>query len=107
MIVTTKKQILKNLPKHWRQSYPKGRDLASGKNSDKIYIALVNEKELTEERANEIIGNDSWTRNSCDECGEDVEVTVMVGEEPDYESRTASICINCLNKAVELGKFNT
>lgn len=53
------------------------------------------------EQVNEVIGNDGWTRMTCDECGNDnPPVVVQLGQEPDYESRTANVCLECLRKAV-------
>lgn len=50
-----------------------------------------------------IIGNRSWTRVACDECKNNVaEVCVILGQEPDYESSTASICVQCLKDAVAM-----
>jgi hypothetical protein len=51
-----------------------------------------------------IIGNTSWAGpQSCHECGrEDVDAVVQVGQQPDYESSTADICLPCLRKAVAL-----
>ena len=50
-----------------------------------------------------IIGNDSWTRlGECDECDQQKSVLVQVGEEPDYESHTATICVDCLQAALAL-----
>lgn len=61
-------------------------------------------KGATEEQVVAIAGTNVWTENVCDECGQDVEVTVILGEEEDYESRTAWICPECLEKALELAK---
>lgn len=49
-----------------------------------------------------IIGNTSWTRVGlvCNGCGEESDRIVQVGEEPDYESRTARLCAKCLDEAV-------
>ena len=49
------------------------------------------------------IGNESWTRVGCDECGARGDV-VQIGQEPDYESSTAWICAECLAKALQLLK---
>lgn len=47
-----------------------------------------------------VIGNASWTRTSCSECGnEDPMFVVQLGHEPDYESCTAWICDTCIEKA--------
>jgi len=48
-----------------------------------------------------IIGNGSWTRTKCDECNNDDGVDVIqLGQEPDYESNTANICKDCLDKGL-------
>ena len=44
-----------------------------------------------------IIGNTSWIGETCNECGSD-DAIVRVGEEPDYESRTAYLCRRCLQE---------
>jgi hypothetical protein len=54
----------------------------------------------TETEIAEIIGNTGWTRNDCDECDKDSMTVVQVGQEPDYDSRTAYICLDCLRKAI-------
>jgi hypothetical protein len=38
----------------------------------------------------------------CDECGEESWDAVELGEPPDYESNTATICERCLMRALEL-----
>lgn len=57
----------------------------------------------TEAQYLEIV-NTSWTNNKCNECGQDVNITIQLGEEPDYESSTAFICPDCLQKAIKLIK---
>lgn len=37
----------------------------------------------------------------CNECDQLVDRVVQLGEEPDYESRTAYVCIECLQKALK------
>jgi hypothetical protein len=53
---------------------------------------------------NAVLGcNESFRRRpECNECGKSVDCVVQVGEEPDYESRTAYICEACLLKACAL-----
>lgn len=63
---------------------------------------LRTEKPQTEEAIEKIIGTKSWTRNECDECGNDCDITIQLGEEPDFESNTANICPECLKKALSL-----
>jgi len=57
----------------------------------------------TKEDVHRIIGNRGWTNLKCDECEtEDLDRVVMVGQEPDYESATASLCLSCAKKALQL-----
>lgn len=52
-----------------------------------------------------IIGNGSWTRTECDQCGAERVPVVVLGEPDDYESATARLCRPCVVKA--LGLFET
>lgn len=56
----------------------------------------------TADQVDEVIGNKSWTECRCDECGKQAEQVVQLGQDPDYESSTACICLPCLKKAVKL-----
>jgi len=49
-----------------------------------------------------VIGNNTWTGLTCDECDRDVDEVVKLGEQPNYDSSTASICRLCLRQATEL-----
>jgi len=90
------------LPYKYTTQYPQNRQFFDGSWSDYKIKLLKAENPLTEEKAKEILGNDSWTRNKCDECDADVYATVQLGQEPDYESAAANICLDCLNKAIAL-----
>jgi hypothetical protein len=104
MELITKKSILELLPYKYATQYPQNSQFFDGSWSDDKIKLLKAEVPLTEERANEILGNNSWTRNKCDECNNDVYATVQLGQEPDYESATANICLDCLKKAVKLAR---
>ena len=49
-----------------------------------------------------IIGNSSWTRTSCDECGDENIPVVFMGKDIDFESRYTYTCLTCLNNAVSM-----
>lgn len=44
-----------------------------------------------------IVGNDTWTSIRCYECGQHVEVVIVLNETEDYN--TFAICEGCLNAA--------
>lgn len=49
---------------------------------------------------NEAMGRTDWTSNHCDECGEDFDTLVHIGNEPDYDARYQRLCSDCLSKAL-------
>ena len=63
-------------------------------------IALGNNPEPNDVDAT--IGNGSWTRLTCNECGKEKEMVAEVGETPDWESNTANICMDCIDKLNQL-----
>ncbi len=86
MNLETKEDKIKSVHRRWVEQYGK-------------YPSDLSEMDITS-----IVGNTSWTKNTCDECRTDCEILVTIGEEPDYDSLTASICKNCLNKALKMIK---
>lgn len=73
-----------------------------GRSIGKELLALDPET-ATRSEVNKIIGNGAWVSEvTCGECGKQTWDIVEIGEEPDYESATAYICIDCLKKAVNL-----
>ena len=40
----------------------------------------------------------------CDECGTEVATAVRLGQEPDEASATATVCLDCLRKAVAMAE---
>lgn len=106
MILKTKNELIETAAERIKKQcyrYHKGWPGPSIEwNPKKVYKQLIALDNPTEAEVVEIIGNASWTQNRCDECRNDVDITVMLGEEPDYESATAYICISCLEKALDL-----
>lgn len=60
---------------------------------------------VSKEEIDNTIGNTTWTRDRCSECGDYYSEIFMLGEEPDYESNTAYLCTGCMQEAVNL--FNS
>jgi hypothetical protein len=69
-------------------------------------LEALNPESSTPLQVEKIIGNRSWTDpTSCSECrSQDGRAVVRLGEDPDYESSTAWICLECLEKAMELAR---
>ena len=94
MEIITKRSLILDVADRWKSQYPDGKD--------GIYEKLMDLKiSATEDDVALIIGNSSWTEINCDECGRSVDAAAQVGQEPDYESRTAIVCFPCLEIAVK------
>jgi len=100
MKIITKQHKIDNITKSWYKQYK--RYMTPGGDKLEIYEKLLKLDQPTEAEIIDIIGNKSWTENYCDECGEDWEILIQIGQEPDYESRTAKICQSCLRKASDI-----
>lgn len=91
MQTITKSDIIRDVAKTWGKRYLYGRN----QKDKQIYNKLLNlPSDATETDIYNIIGNYSWTRLQCDECGEDANIVVCIGD--------VVICEKCINKAVIL-----
>ena len=50
------------------------------------------------------IMGEGWLSRACNECEEEADPVVEVGDEPDYESSTAWVCLDCLRGAVAMAE---
>lgn len=97
--VTTKRDLIRQVADRWEERYGKG-DYGQDKLRILAELRSLDKEHCTESDVARVIGNTTWTRNECHACGQCVDVTVTVGEEPDYESCTATLCPGCLGDAV-------
>jgi len=98
-----KSVLIRDVANSWKRQYCPDGEWNYGPDKQEIYVKLVEKGEnISEQDIINIIGNSSWTRNICDNCCKDAQVVVELGEEPDYESSTASVCEECLTKALNL-----
>lgn len=86
----------------WERTY--GSKGAWGQDKTAILNALKALPEPVDpDEVDRIIGNTTWTRtHSCSSCAARPEVVIEVGEDPDYESATAWLCLACVGKAAQL-----
>lgn len=101
----TRETLARHAAERWERQYPHE---CVGRYGDK-YQVWLNIKALGRnpkpEAIDETIGNQSWTRlDPCDNCGKQKDELVSVGQAPDYESSTATICEECLRKALAVFK---
>lgn len=112
-VMVTERTLIRAAPAKWRETYLRDgvwRTTALG-DSGKVYerLSQLDLETCTAADVKRAIGNDSWTRLSpCDACGSYADdfdkypkALVRVGQEPDYESATASLCYRCVKEAFE------
>jgi len=114
MNLLTQRDLIRGVAKKWRAAYSKYNcdpPLFSVRNGisklrSKMEIAdeldLLDPETATPEDVALVIGNDSWTRLKCDECKNEVDAVLIVGEKPDYESNTTSLCRCCVEAAAKV-----
>lgn len=100
-VITMRDQI-RTVAKRWDEQYfrrGKWYDDKSRAISERLH--RLDPETATPADVAAIIGNQLWADPMrCDCCGVDVIIVVQVGEEPDYESATASLCIQCAADAL-------
>ena len=101
MIKRTRQELIENVAERWERQYPSDRGFL-GKDKEDIYIKLSNLNPLEKSAIDEIIGNDSWTRNGCEVCRKDVEEVVVLEA---YEE-TVRVCGECLKSAIGMLEVN-
>jgi hypothetical protein len=99
----TQRGLIRDVARSWHEHYGDKWD-GFGEDKTEIYRKLLalDRESCSAGDVKAIIGNSSWTRIECNGCGVDVEIAVSVGQEPDYESRTAVLCRPCVEAALAL-----
>lgn len=107
MEIITVHDEVKSIAGRWKEQYYRDGSWM------KIYFSSFTAKEIhdqllsllpnaTPTQISTIIGNSSWTRLECDECYQEVDAVVCLGNNED----TVCVCLNCLLKAVDAQKDN-
>lgn len=102
----TRRSVMADVAARWKEQYsrPDGWTVTHTGPSEAVYAKLraLNPGTASRDDFANIIGNNSWTSIICTACGRDVDEAVEVGEPPDYESHTATLCRPCLQEAIAL-----
>lgn len=67
-------------------------------------LKKLNPDTCTKDEVNDIIGNVSWTTRLCGDCDNYCSDVFEVGQNPDYDSRTAYLCFSCVAKLSKLAR---
>ncbi len=111
MRVITKQALLATVAERFREAHQRRGEwlpTASGGDASAIYSLLIAlPVEPKEKDVIAAIGDNRWTENICDECGEDRAVTVLLGEEIHHPTDMTAICLDCLKRAKRLADAST
>ena len=109
MRLILKSDIVAAAPQRWADAYrgyeTRWRGGTDKQETTKALAALP--PGFTAEQVNQIIGNNSWTENKCDECDMDAPVLVRIGDAPDYDARWMDLCPNCIRRAAETAALHS
>ncbi len=101
--IITERDLIRTVADRWAEQYETG---YYAKDAEKQAILrslrYLDKETCSADDVNKIIGNKSWTRMHCSECSKTTNWAIQVGEPPDYESATATLCRACFDKAVKL-----
>ena len=107
MKVITVRSLIRDVADRWDRQYPPGHKYtAPDKAAIGVRLRALDAETATAAEVDATIGNSSWTDTPrCDDCGaRGLAVVVQMGEPPDYESSTSSLCVPCLRAAMEAGE---
>lgn len=102
MFVITKRELIDSIAERWESWCLRHRVLQMEDKAYKYRLLKALPATATEDDIAKIIGNESWTRLVCDECGRKVDALVTIGQAPAIDSATANVCVDCLKAAVAL-----
>ena len=111
MRVITKEALISTAAERFREAHQRrGEWYATQEGSDAaaLFAKLVAlPTPPTEEAIAAITGDNRWTLNLCDECGEDSHVTVILAEESHHPTDAVAICFQCLKQASRIADAST
>jgi hypothetical protein len=111
MQVVTKASLIATVAERFRQAHQRRSEwlpTATGEDARAIFAALTALPPTADEAAiTATVGDNRWTENVCDECGEDQAVVVLLGEEIDHPTDMLAVCPSCLKSAQRLASASS
>lgn len=106
MRLITKRSLVATAAARFRDTYQR-RDAwlpaAEGFDPASVYAALVALPADADEAAVvAAAGDERWTANFCNECGQDAPVTVLLAEQIGHDTDSVLLCPDCLETALTL-----
>ena len=100
MRILTKRDRILGVADKWHDQYWNKHWAGSDKHDKLLALQALDLSTATEDDIEAIVGNRSWTRIKCDQCGKDVDAAVMIGGSDEYGPDT--ICGTCIREAAKL-----
>ena len=96
IVVQTANDLAPTVAARWREQY--GDEPKNPKFGEILRALDALGVGATAEEVEQIVGNESWTREWCAVCCRMVTTWARIGDEPDYESSTVYVCDECAPK---------
>lgn len=97
----TRSSICRHVADRWHKQYRQLYEQSPGKLDILDRLRALNGTG-TPEQINSIIGNNSWTKNYCHECGKDSEILIHLGDAPREDTTWIHVCPDCLKAALAM-----
>lgn len=108
MYLVTKRQLIATAADRYRDAYQRRGvwlPATNGFDPAAVHAALsALPADAGEEAVIAATGDNRWTVNLCDECGDDVPVTVLYNEEIHHSTDSVTLCSACLSAGLELAR---
>jgi hypothetical protein len=108
MRVVTKAALIATVAERYREAHQRRGEwmvAPDGSDAPAIYAQLASLSEQADEAAViAVVGDNRYTENICNECGQDRAVTVLLGEEIHHATDMMGICPDCLKQARRLAE---
>jgi len=101
MKIITIEDRIKSVAQRYKNQYQYTWDSCIfGRKNHQLHYDLLLKAKTKEDVAN-ALQRFGWVELRCDECRKEINTVIQMGEEPDYESSTALLCIDCLKEAIK------
>lgn len=99
----TTRDMIRIVAERWNRTFGKYPDRSWQRDAG-ARLAALDRETATREDVKEIVENDGWVKLTCDQCGQDVDTVIVVGETVEWrgESCTVDLCSSCTHKAAKL-----
>lgn len=108
MKIVTKRERIESVRDRWQKQYRHySPDTLIGGGASREQVGVISRRlskldlsTCSEADVDAAIGVKKWASLRCDECLEDKDILMRMGDEPDYKARWQDLCADCLRRAI-------